>query len=119
MLCSALLTTRARRIMPFACVYRPLEPAYAERWVTTEVGKRGGLSCPGTRPHIAITFEEYLADQQAWLAEYGSWATTDHLKKGSVPGGHISLPVATNSTLNVKEPHEDAQVQVPAVKAAA
>lgn len=69
----------------------PLEPSYAERWVTTEVGKRGGLDCPGLRPHIAITFEEYLRDQQNWYSTYGSYATTDYLKKGVQPG---SEPIA-------------------------
>lgn len=63
--------------------------------MTTESGKRGGLSCPGTRPHTAITFEGYLADQQQWLKEYGSFATTDHLK-GANPSPSISLPVQAN-----------------------
>ncbi len=72
---------------------RPLEPAYAERWVTTEVGKRGGLDCPGLWPHIAIEFEEYLADQRGWLDTHESWATTDHLKQICVPGSQISVPI--------------------------
>lgn len=94
---------------------RPLEPAYAERWVTTERGKRGGLDCPGLRPHIAIHFEEYLADQQAWLRDYGSFATTDYLKQGSVPGSHISLPPVQAGS----KPHQLEQFQAPVVKAAA
>ena len=61
--------------------------------MTTEVGKRGGLDCPGLVPHIAIDFEDYLADQRRWLDQYGPWATTDHLKKDCVPGSQISVPV--------------------------
>ena len=82
--------------------------------MTTEVGKRGGLDCPGLRPHIAITFEEYLADQQAWLRDYGSFATTDYLKKDSEPGSHISLPIQTGGVAQQVEHHQPKAVQAAA-----
>ena len=43
-----------------------IDPMYAERWSTTEVGKRGGLRCPGTRPHVTIAWDGYFAELLQW-----------------------------------------------------
>ena len=49
------------------CCHRPdIDPLYAERWSTTEVGKRGGLRCPGTRPHVTIPWHGYFAELLQW-----------------------------------------------------
>ena len=43
------------------CLFRPLDPLYAERWQTVEVGKRGGLEVrPPFKLHVAITPKEYF-----------------------------------------------------------
>ena len=43
------------------CCFRPLDPLYAERWQTTEVGKRGGLEVrPPFTPHVAVTPQQYF-----------------------------------------------------------
>ena len=34
--------------------------------MTTEVGKRGGLRCPGTRPHVTIPWHGYFAELLQW-----------------------------------------------------
>ena len=43
-----------------------IDPLYAERWSTTEVGKRGGLRCPGTRPHVTVPWHGYFAELLQW-----------------------------------------------------
>ncbi|CAL8464285.1 g3820 [Coccomyxa elongata] len=59
----------------------PLDPLYAERWQTVEVGKRGGLEVrPPFHPHVAITPQEYFQDFNDWFALYRNSATTEHLK---------------------------------------
>ena len=39
---------------------------YAERWESTEVGSRGGLKCPGTRPHVTVAWEGYFGELLQW-----------------------------------------------------
>ncbi len=34
---------------------RPLPPHYAARWGRTTIGERGGIVCPGTKPHAPLT----------------------------------------------------------------
>lgn len=64
-------------------VCRPLDPSYAERWVTTEIGKRGGLDTPGLVPHIAVTHTEYHDDMYNWHLKYAATATTERFKGGT------------------------------------
>ena len=60
---------------------RPLDPLYAERWQTTEVGKRGGLEVrPPFVPHVDIEPAQYFDAFNAWFKLYGDSATTEHLK---------------------------------------
>ena len=60
---------------------RPLDPLYAERWQSTEVGKRGGLEVrPPFKRHVAVTPEEFHADYNAWYELYGDVATTERFK---------------------------------------
>eukprot|EP00884_Botryococcus_braunii_P021204 jgi/Botrbrau1/7768/Bobra.0159s0196.1 len=63
----------------------PLDPSYAERWVTTEVGKRGGLSTPGLVPHVAFTHTQYHEDLYEWQLKYGATATTERFKGAPKP----------------------------------
>ena len=39
---------------------------YSERWASTEVGKRGGLRCPGTRPHVTVAWKGYFGELLQW-----------------------------------------------------
>ena len=60
---------------------RPLDPLYAERWQTTEVGKRGGLEVRHPfQPHVDIEPTTYFDAFNAWFKLYGASATTEHLK---------------------------------------
>lgn len=66
---------------PLLRLYRPLDPLYAERWQTTEVGARGGLEVrPPFARHVAVTAEEFHADYNAWYELYGHVATTERFK---------------------------------------
>ncbi len=60
---------------------RPLDPLYAERWQTTEVGARGGLEVrPPFAPHVAVSPAQYFSEFNAWFAKFGASATTERLK---------------------------------------
>ena len=60
--------------------FRPLDPLYAERWQTTEVGKRGGLEVrlPFT-PHVAVTPQQYFEVHPPTHGVLGTLISTRHL----------------------------------------